>query len=300
MTILFPSGYINKNQVDEDFQKEYEAAIGQGIKVLLFHQELWDFKRKVVFVEKYKMENGKNIQIGEDIQHAETRSEKVVYRGWMMKPEEYECFYAGLLEKGITLLTSPTEYKRMHVFRESYPLIAEDTPKTMFFENWKEIDFREINDNFSKFMVKDFVKSVKGTDFPKFFTTPVQQDFSERLEQFVKYRGELFTGGIQLKEYLDLAYYGDKTNEYRVFYMSGNVISVSRNSNQPMYTKELPKGLAEKYSALPSPFYAVDFIECGDGQFKIIETGDGGVSGLSPGQEEEGFYRRLKLAGNGV
>ena len=31
MTVLFPSGYINKNLVDEEFQKEYEVAIGQGI-----------------------------------------------------------------------------------------------------------------------------------------------------------------------------------------------------------------------------------------------------------------------------
>lgn len=34
-----------------------------------------------------------------------------------------------------------------------------------------------------------------------------------------KYRGNLLTGGICIKEFLDLKRYGEKTNEYRVFYI---------------------------------------------------------------------------------
>ena len=40
------------------------------------------------------------------------------------------------------------------------------------------------------------------------------------MKLFYNYRGNLYTGGICIKEYLLLRKYGDKTNEYRVFYVN--------------------------------------------------------------------------------
>ena len=37
----------------------------------------------------------------------------------------------------------------------------------------------------------------------------------------------------------------------------------------------------------------MDYAELADGTWKIIEAGDGGVSGLSPGQNLEAYYRAL-------
>lgn len=83
---------------------------------------------------------------------------------------------------------------------------------------------------FSKFMIKDYVKSVKGTDFPKYFDAKVRQEELNRwMEVFYKYRGNLLTGGICVKEYLDLKRYGNKVNEFRVFYINHMVATVSRN-----------------------------------------------------------------------
>ena len=47
---------------------------------------------------------------------------------------------------------------------------------------------------------------------------------------------------------------------------------------------------------LDSVFYTVDFAELSDGSWKVIETGDGGVSGLSDGQDAGAFYRSLYWA----
>ena len=53
-------------------------------------------------------------------------------------------------------------------------------------------------------------KSVKGTDFPKYFDSTVAQDELNRwMEVFYKYRGSLLTGGLCVKEYLDLKRYGN-------------------------------------------------------------------------------------------
>lgn len=56
-----------------------------------------------------------------------------------------------------------------------------------------------------------------------------------------------------------------------------------------------PESLVEKYSTLPSPFYTVDYAELEDGSWKILEAGDGQVSGLSDNQDADAFFRALKL-----
>lgn len=61
---------------------------------------------------------------------------------------------------------------------------------------------------FTEFMVKDYVKSVKGTRFPVSFHTPVSQERMDGIvKEFVKLRGDLFTVGIVCKEYVDLVRY---------------------------------------------------------------------------------------------
>lgn len=40
-------------------------------------------------------------------------------------------------------------------------------------------------------------------------------------------------------------------------------------------------------------FYTVDFAELEDGTWKVIEAGDGSVSGLSDGQDYAAFFRAL-------
>ena len=280
MLVLFPSSYLNKNYVDDEFSHEFNAAKEAKIDTLLFNQELWDKKRELEL-------------IGEQNSDGVT-----IYRGWMMKPEVYKLFYNLCNSSGLTLLNSPEEYNNCHLFKNGYYYVRDDAPKTLFFESVKAVlqNLDIINKKMSSFMVKDYVKSVKGTDFPKYFEQPTKEFFEEQMTKFLKYRGNLFTGGIQIKEYLKLKMYDGCPNEYRVFYSNSVPITISRNSNQPPFSLELPSSMVYKYKNLPSNFYTVDFIECENGNFKVIETGDGGVSGLSPNQDYLSFYRKLKIS----
>ena len=113
------------------------------------------------------------------------------------------------------------------------------------------------------------------------------------MEVFYKYRGHLLTGGICIKEYLDLKRYGDRTNEYRVFYINHEIATISRNSAQGIYAPLPPQDLLEKYSNLGSNYYTVDYAELEDGSWRIIEAGDGEVSGLSEFQDYEQYFRAL-------
>lgn len=300
MTILFPSGYGNGRRVDEAFEREAEAALEAGLTVVLFHQQLWDGDGEI---QLYGEASGLSL-----------------YRGWMMKPEEYRSFYDKLSEMGLSLFTSPDQYETMHIFPNVYKDLEKYTPKTLFFPLHARMDVEEIRGELGEFLIKDYVKSAKNTDFPAYFDRDVtQEEFERWMERFYEIRGELLTGGIQAKQYVRLKRYGGRTNEYRVFYLSGRILSVSRNSLQPLYAAELPRELAEIFCGLfsnteqchaesplwhmkekgkhilpPGSFYTIDFAEREDGEWIVIEAGDGGVSGLSEGQDYAVFYRSIK------
>lgn len=277
MIVLFPSSYRDRRKVDEDLQAEYEAVMNTGLfEIVIFEYEKWFHEDKLV------------------IHSRPSEMQKAVYRGWMMKPEMYQRFYEQLLLQNIELVTSPAEYERMHIFPNVYELVKEDTAKMREYSLYETISVDELKKEFHRFMIKDYVKSVKGTDFPVYFDESIGQEvFNQWMEVFYKYRGNLLTGGICVKEYLDLKRYGDKTNEFRVFYINHEIATVSRNSGQMNMTKVPPDELLEKYGNLPSVYYTVDFAELEDGTWKIIEAGDGSVSGLSMNQNYEEYFRKL-------
>ena len=275
--ILFPSEYYDIKMVDSDLRQEYDAVRDTGLfDVVLFGYDQWFNEGKL------------------KIQGIPETMRGAVYRGWMMKPEDYERFYREAHENNIELLTSPEEYRLMHIFPNVYEYVREDTAKMEIFPLHKSIDVEKLKKSFDRFMVKDCVKSEKGTEIPRFFDGAItQEEFDHWMEVFYNYRGNLLTGGICIKEYLNLKKYGDKTNEFRVFYINHTAATVCRNSGQGNYTKEPPRLLIDKYSNLGSPYYTVDYAELEDGRWVIIEAGDGGVSGLSEGQDYGQYFRSL-------
>lgn len=275
--ILFPSSYFDIKKVDEDLLEEFKGVKETNLfDVIIFGYEKWFNEEQLILTSI-----------------PETRR-KAVYRGWMMKPEKYESFYNALLERNIELITSPKEYSLMHIFPNIYSVFGEDTARMRLFPLHEPICVNELIKEFDKFMVKDYVKSVKGTDFPKYFEKDItQEEFDKWMDVFYKYRGDLLTGGICIKEYLPLKFYGTRTNEYRVFYINHKVATISRNSAQPNYAVEVPLELVKKYSNLDSSYYTVDFAELEDGTWKVIEAGDGSVSGLSEFQDATQYYRAL-------
>ena len=174
MYILFPSSYLNRRRVDEAFQKEYDAAIEAGHCPMLFNQQQYD-ERKYVILNMYPR-----------------TKEPIIYRGWMMKPNHYEMFYRQLKESNVELTTSPKEYTTLHCFPFIYPRISKDTPRIQDYSEFyypalkKEgIALSKINPAFDRFLIKDFAKSAKNTDFPAYFDkNTTQEEFDFWLQRF--------------------------------------------------------------------------------------------------------------------
>ncbi|WP_147349289.1 ATP-grasp domain-containing protein [Holdemanella biformis] len=219
----------------------------------------------------------------------------ILYRGWMMKPELYCDFEKQLKGLEYYLIVDSSSYKRLHEFVNVYPIIRNDTAPMMKFPLHTRMDVKFLQDIFGRFMVKDYVKSVKGSDFPVYFdSTITQSEFDGWMEKFYQYRGDLLTGGICIKKYLDLKKYDGYTNEYRAFYYHNELMILMKSSNQSDACCNPPFELIHKYKILDSPFFTLDFAQLEDDSWIIIESGDGQVSGITDSSQTETFYRMLK------
>ncbi|WP_302806245.1 ATP-grasp domain-containing protein [Holdemanella biformis] len=275
-TILFPSDYFNRNKIDTELEQEYIAAKKAGFGVMLFDYSFWFESKKLVL----------NQNVDCDL---------VLYRGWMMKPELYCKFEKQLKNLGYYLIVDFSSYKRLHEFVNVYPIIRNDTAPIMKFPLHTRIDVEFIKSTFGRFMVKDYVKSVKESDFPVYFdSTITQAEFDGWMEKFYQYRGDLLTGGICIKKYLDLKKYDGYTNEYRAFYYHNELMILMKSSNQSDACCNPPFELIHKYKILDSPFFTLDFAQLEDDSWIIIESGDGQVSGITDSSQTETFYRMLK------
>ena len=280
LNVLFPADYFSKKAPDGAMRVEYEAAVAEvRLDIGLFDLELFEECGAFVLIRPFSDE-----------------SLPLLYRGWMMKPEQYATFFGAMRESGLEPMTRPEEYDEFHMFPFAYArhsVLNLNAPRLVAFPG-KSVDAEVVNRTFSEFMVKDYVKSVKGTSFPASVRTPISQgDLDALVEEFVRLRGGLFTKGIVLKEVVDLRRYGDATNEWRAFYLQGKLLNVCRNSNQHANTPAPPAGLVSSCGSLGSPYYTVDFAELGDGCWVVIETGDGQVSGLAAAQDPVIYYQVL-------
>ena len=276
-TIIFPSAVSDKDHVDEEFAQEYVAARETGLfQTILFSVDDW-------------------YQYGELILSETPRSEiSAVCRGWMMKPEQYRDFYIRLLERNIGLITDPDMYTLMNIFPNVYPHLAKDTARILTFPLYEKIDIEMVKAIFERFSVRDYMKTTMDKDFRFYFGPAVtQEEFDSWMETFYGYSGSLLTEGVCIKEYLNLKRRNGSVNVFRVFYIRNQIASVSRHSGQASSTPEPPIFLIEKYKDLDSVFYTLDFGELEDGTWKIIEAGDGSVSGLSEGQDHTAFFRKM-------
>lgn len=263
--------------MDEDLAEEYRAArLAGGFETVVFDYQAWFREQRL------------------RLSYVPEREITAVYRGWMMKPEQYAVFYRELLSQKIRLLTTPEMYEKLHLFPRVYPELLPDTARMLTFPLHTEIDVRACLKVFPRFLVKDYVKSVKGSEFPAYFDENCSQEaFNVWMELFYRYRGDLLTGGICIKEFLDLKRYEGRSNEYRVFYVNHEPICISRNSGQEGKVAEPPTELVQRYRKLGSVFYTLDYAELYDGSFMILESGDGSVSGLASGEDAANFYRKL-------
>ena len=126
MKFIFCSEPFYPNEPDYAYQKEAETVLQQG-----FEYELFSFE---------DLSEGKISSAFNKVKSCE-KPEIAIYRGWMLKPKEYEVLYNELKSRNIVLINSPKEYLHCHYLPESYEIIKDYTPKRIFLPYDENFDF---------------------------------------------------------------------------------------------------------------------------------------------------------------
>lgn len=284
--ILFPNEPFDRRMVDSIYENEFNSYKLMNIKTYFYdYDELVDNNKFISNIS----EDDKGV---------------LIYRGWMLKPEQYEFLYNKILEKTngyLILINSPEQYRNCHCFPYVYNDIKEYTPRIIVLNDWDKIESRfavAANISFDNFFLKDYVKSIKTEKGIEKLSSKINLiELSHNILKFVEERGKLFTGGIVIKEFVNLKKVNGYTNEWRSFFLYGKLVEISNNSEVDISNgNKPPDDLVDKVGKIlseKSNFFTVDFDLTEDDKWIVIETGDGGVSGLYPNYNELIFCNKL-------
>jgi hypothetical protein len=275
MIFLLPSEPFDHKKVDYSFMKEYNSIITLGYNVSLFDHDR--FVTNGEFVSNFDFKK---------------KSQSVVLRSWMLNIEQYHNLWTILKEKGFNIINNPTEYSNCHHLPEYYKWVERLTPKAVWTDDLSDESLIDLRSKIQgDVILKDYVKSEKDCEDIFILKKEItNEELIQKLSKFRNQRGKLFNEGIVFKEKAALKKYGDKTNEWRIFFLQNKIISISQNSNLGWGQCPEVSFLLEFSEKIESNFFSIDIAEMEDSSWNILECGDGGVSGLSPDQNELIFY----------
>jgi hypothetical protein len=288
MKILFCESILESNKVDEAFIEEYKNAKINDFEVLFYNFE------------------GNSIGKIKSNEKMET----IIYRGWMLKPLQYKILYENLLAKNYKLINDPVEYQNCHYLPDSLKYIGKYTPKTIFrkIENENSIDIL-IEEakvfNGKPVIIKDYVKSEKHYWNTACFVENSNnaKKLKETINNLINIRENDFNEGIVIREYIeleDLKIHSKSkmplSEEYRLFFYNNELLNVYKYWDEGDYNVNEPntKEFEEIAKRIESNFFTMDIAKDKNGNYIIIELGDGQVAGIPEKEDKGKFYKRLK------
>jgi hypothetical protein len=296
MSILFCDSGFSPKEVDYMYQEEYEAAKAASIPCSLISFEA---------LKKGHLETALKLV------RSVTEKEAAIYRGWMLSKDQYELLYEALLAKNIQLINSPEEYAFCHYFPNSYETIQDFTPKSIFKPLEKPFDIEDFREDLKTFgkqaiIVKDYVKSQKHYWKEACFIPDASdlETVEKITRRFIELQDVDLNIGLVYRAFVALEHLTEHTvsgmpltKEFRILVKDGKIIQAFNYWDEGDYEAISPN-LSFLGSVIPlikSNFFSVDIAQQKDGQWIIVELGDGQVSGLPDNADKAAFYERLFL-----
>lgn len=244
MHILYPSSPLYGKQPDEQFATEVEAVRDAGFEISLFSLD--------------------NFQGGSFRAFPPLPSDtEILYRGWMLSSSEYEALVSELVRAGARPAIDLQSYLHSHHLPNWYPSIADLTPETRIFPLNCDLEAELRALGWSEFFIKDYVKSLK-TSVGSRIEKPEQ--VAVVVEEMKRFRGTI-EGGFCVRRVENFI----PDTELRYFVLDGVPHAEAG---------EVPPIVRECARLDRSRFYSVDIVQRADGQFRVVEVGDGQVSDL--------------------
>jgi hypothetical protein len=295
MRILFCKDPLSKFNPDPAYQKEVDAVRSSGLDYSLINFEALVYEEDI-----YKA-----------LKQVDTPllPELCIYRGWMLTPSQYRFLYYALKDRNSVLINSPEQYKHCHYLPESYHLIKDHTPLTIYFPYEVDLEMDILMEQLSVFdgkpvVVRDYAKSRKHNWFDACYIPSAsnRSEVEKIVSRFVELQGEDLNEGLVFREYVDLKPLGSHpqsgmplTEEHRLFYFNDKLISVFEYWEGINYKGNKPPldQFNEVAQGIESLFFTMDVAQKKNGEWIIVELGDGQVSGLPEHANLIGFYSTI-------
>lgn len=295
MRLLFCSDPLNPRIADSAFEREVAAADRLGIPYSLV-----SFERLVNEEDTAGAVRGVP---------AATESEVGIYRGWMLQPKQYGALYNALLQRGTTLINSPEAYQHCHYLPESYAIIEPFTARSIWVKTGTDFPMDTLMELLQPFgagpvLLKDFVKSRKHEwEEACFIASASDRAAVDRVvRRFLELQGPELSEGLVFREFVRLEALQDHSRsgmplakEFRLFFLDGEAVVTTPYWEEGDYAALTPPAglFSDVARRVKSRFFTMDVARRHDGEWMIIELGDGQVAGLPEAAEPEHLYRAL-------
>ncbi|MFP3986219.1 ATP-grasp domain-containing protein [Streptomyces sp. E11-3] len=208
------------------------------------------------------------------------------YRGWMIPPERYDDLARAIGERGGTLLTSPGQYRRAHELPGWYGTFQQLTPRSVWLgappgappsDDALAVLAAPLGPGPA--VVKDYVKSRKH-EWDEACYVPELTDgagLSAVVRRMFALQDDSLAGGVVVRAYEPFVPEG----EARAWWVDGEPVLVTAHPDTPGSSPRPELGaVRDAVAALGCRWVTTDLALREDGVWRVVEVGDGQVSGL--------------------
>ncbi|MGA4803431.1 ATP-grasp domain-containing protein [Streptomyces lavendulocolor] len=229
------------------------------------------------------------------------------YRGWMLTAAQYGALDAALAARGVTLVTTPGDYRRAHELPGWYDVFAPRTPRSVWLPCTPGTppDQRSLATAATALgggpgIVKDYVKSQKH-EWDEACYVPDLTDthrLASVVGRFLELRADALVGGVVIRAFEN---FRTARGEVRVWWVDGEPVLLTAHPDTPGLRPEPEPDTAfvrPLVTALGCRFVTTDLALREDGAWRVVEVGDGQVSDLPRGATAQPLLQRLATAGD--
>ncbi len=225
-----------------------------------------------------------------------------LYRGWMLRHEEYVGLYDAMLDRGEQLIVDPASFELATYLPHWAPLLKDHTPPSRWIEgtDLEEAWQAALELGPPPWLIKDHVKSAKELWHQACFI-PRGSDkaaFLDACEALIEHRGDRFERGIVVRKFVDLASTRYRMperavpEEHRIVFWDGAPIA-----HAPYHDMDIVLDDVERFAFLgkliDSPFFTADVARFAAGGWTVVEINDGGSSTLPELLDPRPLYRQI-------
>jgi hypothetical protein len=267
MLLIVPADPLNPRRVDAHFDPEAVAARELGIPVAVVDHDVL-------------AASGDPASAVVGVPVTQNGAVDAVYRGWMLRSEQYAAMAAALAARGVVLRTTAQQYRAAHELPGWYPALAALTPASVWTVGAAREDFDRARAQLGPgaVVLKDYVKSMKHAwREAAFIPEGADADAAWRVvTRFLELREEDLVGGLVLRRYERFA-----SAEARTWWVDGTCALIGPHPDTPH--QEPPSdvdiaAISPVVAGLGLRFVTVDLARRDDGAWRVVELGDAQVS----------------------